>query len=55
MPAEEEKCYFFEPQVDVSLNQAEIRVITDMFMDVKSRKDPALTSLYEKFRKITTH
>ena len=24
MPAEEEKCYFFEPQVEISLNQAEI-------------------------------
>lgn len=54
MPAEEEKCYFFEPQVEVSLNQAEIRAITDMFTYVKIREEPALTSLYEKIRKITS-
>ena len=54
LPAEEEKCYFFEPQVEVSLNQAEILAILDMFIFVKNREDPALTSLYEKIRKITS-
>ena len=53
-PAEEEKCYFFEPQVKVFLNQAEIRAIIHMFVDMKEREDPSLTSLYEKIRKITS-
>ncbi len=54
MPAEEEKCYFFEPQVKVTLNQAEIRAVTDIFKYMKNRENPALTSLYEKIRKITS-
>jgi hypothetical protein len=54
LPAEEEKCYFFEPQVKVFLNQAEIRAIIHMFMDMKDREYLSLTSLYEKIRKVTS-
>lgn len=54
LPAEEEKCYFFEPQVEVSLNQAEILAISGMFVFVKNSTDPALTLLDKKFRKILT-
>ena len=52
LPAEEEKCYFFEPQVEVSLNQVEIWAILDTFMFEKDSTDPALTSLDKKFRKV---
>ena len=54
MPAEEEKCYFFEPQVKIALNQAEIRTITDMFISITNREDPTLTTLHEKIRKIAS-
>ena len=52
MPAEEEKCNYFEPQVEVSLNQAEIWAIIDMFIYVRGREDPAQNSFYNKIRKI---
>ncbi len=51
MPAEEEKCYFFEPQVEISLNQAEMRAIMEMFRYVRDREDPAQNSFYNKIRK----
>ncbi len=51
MHAEEEKCYFFEPQVEVSLNQAEILAILGMFIYVRDIEDPAQDSFYDKIRK----
>jgi hypothetical protein len=51
LPAEEEKCYFFEPQVEVSLNQAEILAILGMFISVRDIVDPAQNSFYDKIRK----
>lgn len=51
MPAEEEKCYFLEPQVEISLNQAEIWEILGMFIYVRDREDPVQNSFYNKIRK----
>ncbi len=42
IPAEQEKCYSFEPGIDVYLRQAEIWAIMDMLIHVKGRKDPTL-------------
>lgn len=51
MPAEEEKCYFFEPQVEISLNQAEMLAILDMFIYVRDIEDLAQNSFYDKVSK----
>jgi hypothetical protein len=52
MPAEGEKCYFFEPQIEVALNQSEKMTIMDILLEVKERGNPVLTSLYEKIQRI---
>jgi hypothetical protein len=55
LPAESEKCYYFDPQVEISLNKAELRAIMDMLIYVTSKKDQAQNSFYDKTGRLLTH
>ncbi len=53
MPTEEEKCYFFEEQVEVSLNQIELWAIMDMFIqEEEGLENKALRSFCNKIKMI---
>ncbi len=53
MPAEEEKCFYFTPQVEISLSKEEIWAIIDMYLYVRERGgNAALSSFYDKVRMV---
>ena len=53
LPAEGDKCHFFTPQVNISLNKDEIWAVLDMYFYVRDKKeDMALNSFYDKIRMI---
>jgi hypothetical protein len=53
MPTEEEKCYFFEEQVEVSLKQIELWAIMDMFVqEEEGLENKALRSFCNKIKMI---